>query len=787
MNGLALQIDGKWAVLGEDVSVSVEGNSPIWGEGNSFSLPFELDVEANRHILGNSDQITGQSVYEVLDGKRAILYTLGIPVYYGIIKLDDEVEIDEGTVDITLVSGNLTFEEMIEDMNCQDVALKDRIEVGEGISEFTLRGSLGILQEYRSNFPDEFVRMSVHGISTINVSKPYPQMPYCNARVCYQLPEKKEEESNSSKDFPDVEQNEALSVGIGKYGNYAVLDANRPLSGLCFFVMYFLDCLFYKLNVVYSNDGLSSMEDMTRLAFFSTQFHVDTETKDTEISLDNVTRYMPSFRYKISPKGYSVDFSAKETRLVANSKNFPNVNVSEVIDALKNGFGVKFIYNDRINTMKCVYVKDVLRDNSVEEIKSVEIFSTVKLENKTRGFELSYSASDDNDTSYNYDEWVAINITDSYNKIRSSVSSYSKVLSIDKRIGNAYRTKVDEDAKSVSELRPTLFEVAEFNKVKYGDCSVPANVESVEIGFTPIIQNDVEKKETVAFGYNTDDSTNNTQTFATFLDTEFQYPSMVPYVSFGFYRDILGGWYDFSYTYYSSQREVSEESRVYITDVKRETERALSDRDSGLTLGVMRGPGRDAGVEEYEQNYDGEGNSKYVMVAQDYTFHSDTVDNYARLFDYNGTEAGGVDVDGRFSLKLRAEKPVPESFKMLPFIPYEEYREMYKDVWTEDVILQTWNNWYGAIAEVQGKDYFPITETYAQKRGLFDKFYTEYAYFVVNRKIVRMKCRMEMADILNIDWTKRYKIGDYIGFINKYSYTINAEGMSDVELEMYYI
>ena len=44
-----------------------------------------------------------------------------------------------------------------------------------------------------------------------------------------------------------------------------------------------------------------------------------------------------------------------------------------------------------------------------------------------------------------------------------------------------------------------------------------------------------------------------------------------------------------------------------------------------------------------------------------------------------------------------------------------------------------------------------------------------------------------MADILNIDWTKRYKIGDYIGFINKYSYTINAEGMSDVELEMYYI
>ena len=96
MTGLALQIDGKWAVLSEGDSVNIENNSPVWGEGNSFSLPFELDIEANRHILGNADQITGQSVYEVLDGKRAVLYTLGIPVYYGKIKMEDEVELSEG-------------------------------------------------------------------------------------------------------------------------------------------------------------------------------------------------------------------------------------------------------------------------------------------------------------------------------------------------------------------------------------------------------------------------------------------------------------------------------------------------------------------------------------------------------------------------------------------------------------------------------------------------------------------------------------------------------------------
>ena len=143
MTGLALQIDGKWAVLSEGDSVNIENNSPVWGEGNSFSLPFELDIEANRHILGNADQITGQSVYEVLDGKRAVLYTLGIPVYYGKIKMEDEVELSEGKVDVTLVSGNLTFDEMIEGMNCQDVELMDKIVIGERVTEFTLSATDG--------------------------------------------------------------------------------------------------------------------------------------------------------------------------------------------------------------------------------------------------------------------------------------------------------------------------------------------------------------------------------------------------------------------------------------------------------------------------------------------------------------------------------------------------------------------------------------------------------------------------------------------------------------------
>lgn len=150
-------------------------------------------------------------------------------------------------------------------------------------------------------------------------------------------------------------------------------------------------------------------------------------------------------------------------------------------------------------------------------------------------------------------------------------------------------------------------------------------------------------------------------------------------------------------------------------------------------------------IELYDEDYDEENNFKYTITSTNSAFHSDTVDNYNRTFDYNGTESGGVDPSGRFSLKLRAEKPIGED---------------------------------GALQQL------PIENA---KRGLFDKFYTEYAYFVTHRKIVKLTLRMEIADLINIDWTKRYRIGHYVGFINKYNYTVDKNGIGDITMEMYYL
>ena len=75
----------------------------------------------------------------------------------------------------------------------------------------------------------------------------------------------------------------------------------------------------------------------------------------------------------------------------------------------------------------------------------------------------------------------------------------------------------------------------------------------------------------------------------------------------------------------------------------------------------------------------------------------------------------------------------------------------------------------------------------ADKRGLGDKFYAKYAYWLTHHKTAILECTIELATLVNIDLTKRARIGDYTGFINKIDYSINNNGVGDVLIELYYL
>lgn len=767
MNYLSLKIDGQWAVLDEGTEIALEGNNPLFSDAGSKSYLFRLHVESNRHIFGTSDEIYGESYYKVIDGKRSTLYVMGIPVMTGKIALEDEVMMEDGYVVVNLVSGNLEFAQMIEGMNCREVEQAEDVEVGI---------SLDTINEYRYDLntselvgsssvelPKELILFEEGYVA--NVAHPYPEKKYCNIRACYSLPK---EENVSSVISEDAEK----KFDVESSDPYFVLGAGRRASGVNFYVMYFLDCLFKQLGVSVSMNNLSSMEDMTRLAMVNLNCDI------IKRPFKNITSTTAAVNYKVLSiglaKGNQVDDIYYNTytdvtisKAVATSNNFPDTEVVNVVNSLANAFGVKMLYNSQDGSMQIVYIKDVLKDNATIDIQA-EIYEATKIENNLMGFRLTYNGADD-DTSYNYSDYDNVVLSNSYRRILGFVTPKNKTCYIDSRNGNAYRIKVDEDATTESELNASLFEVGAFADAVYGDCSNDEYVEVMEIPFQPIINNDVNKntnkarrivvREGSAGSTSTETDAEISNKYAFFIPEEFNVPKRVKVLDTWDLalpdRKVIPG-YGIDYSYISYQGEEIDDllksnksasnRRGEIVDYSLPDSNKVNSYDTGFMLGIMRGPGNAAGVEYFDKDFDNEGNYRVAFTSGNYAFTSDSIDNCNRDFDYNGTGEGGVDYSGRFSLKLRAGK-------------YDK----------------------------DGNPVVTIQDGNRANRGLYDKFWKEYAYFAVHKKILRIVCRMEVADLVAIDWTKRYRIGGHVGFIANYSYSVSTDGMSDVELDLYYI
>lgn len=113
--------------------------------------------------------------------------------------------------------------------------------------------------------------------------------------------------------------------------------------------------------------------------------------------------------------------------------------------------------------------------------------------------------------------------------------------------------------------------------------------------------------------------------------------------------------------------------------------------------------------------------------------------------------------EGRFSLKLRSEKPNP-----------------YFDA------SQPESN--------SNRRYLEITNKNLQGRGLCDQFYKEYSYFIRHARIVKRPVHMTIAQLLAIDKTVRVTVGNITGFIKKIQYGVsNKTGLGIMTMEIMYI
>ena len=851
--------------LPDDFSIDIDDQNPLFNDNEMFSYPVKLSMEGNRFLLGNIDDPANIDRPVGLEHTKMRIVVDNQPFRSGTLVTAEDEEID-GALTMNITASEHSIDDLIGQLTCRDIPLKDKILIGEKIGDVTaslrysyhvqvkFEGKKGDKDEYPStsesatavftpqalgfSYPAECHTISgtkeqaqadkeyyADGKSVwrprvktsyINVSEPYPNAKYCNARVAY-LHHGIDDDGKTTDAVDPITK----KTGHNKHWPYWVLDANRPQSGICFYVMYFLDCLFSYLGVSFDNSELMAVEDMRHLCFFTTHCKYDEEHKYPNrvpyfTSIDEINNWLYSrgcgghfeFHDGENMQVNRVDYTASDGQryianvgtdgvssitvypsvisrsvqanimlMYANSDNFPEESVQTVLDSLFASFGIKFDYNYEQKHVRAYFVRNVFRSQEDPIDFPGRVISMHKIAEKITGVRVCYSEESsskeqqgnirqgvkDYNTDYDYIDYpqksTVTNKTyaeifrmPNQNNASGNVNCY-----IDRKTGNAYRIKVNGDAESAQDLKPVLFEVGAYKGVEIGDCSELNEefVEELSSDFQPMVFNDVNYQLEIATASGSYQS--NGQSVV--LNPGGIQPILAAYIDedmeHEFIEQRVRQNLASNICEYSID-EVLELEENYDPSQTQDGNSPLQSIDWGLAIALMRGGGTDATIQMYDYNYDGFGNSKWRTVAGLYALASDSIDMWGNEFDYNGVHEG-IGGGERFSLKIRAWKQ-PE-WANAP-------------ICDPDVVnAQT--------GEIEKK---------IRSRGLFDTFLSEYANFILKRRKYRIKIECSAAQVADVPnhWARRFRINGLVGFINKLSYNVSAaEGLNNLEVEFY--
>ena len=869
---LVILAGGKPMTLSDDFSISIELSNPLFNDTEMFSYPVSLPLDGNRHVLKNVDDINSDLRPVSYEHTPMQIIADGIPFASGTAVMQED-EAVEDSLSMNIDASTQSFDDLIGDLKCRDIPIPDEdkkdLLIGEKIGNVHVKISykyhavvkysgkksdddiysdhpdtvestiepqaLGfsypaickvdskqfsqeskMTRSYKNN---NSVIMPVVLKSFINVSDAYgastryagaPAAKYCNARICY----KHYDIDSDGKTSSDVVQAKDSTDLYEDKSPYWVLDAARPQSGICFYVLYFLDCLFKYLGVQFDKSALTDVEDFKHLCFFTTHCQYDTElaygTKDNPFynNIDDINKWLSSRgcggQFKLedpSPKQVqsfyldgqekvvgkdkiqsiqlestiqSSSISANILSMYANSDNFPDESVSTVIEALENAFGIKFNYDYEQKKVTAYLIRDVFR-KQLPQPRSfhAQVHSIVPLSEKITGVRVRYSSEADSkeqkqyvkdsrkninmgyDTDFNYIDYPkdrTVYRENLYTDIFRHLSNGDKNVYVDLTTGNAYRVKVDGDATTADELRATLFEVGQWKGVEYGDCSTINEdfIQDFSIDFTPITFSDVNYNRELLLASGAISGTYKGQTASI---TKINSKELQP---------VLAAYIDEDMEHEFVEQRIrntisSSWADFYLTEI--------------LKL-----------VESYDPSKTDDGNSplqSYDWGLAIAMMRGGGTDLTTQTYDYNYDGFGNskwCTVAGEYAL-------------------------------TSDTMDQ-WGNQFdynGTMDGLGGGERFslkirafkqpewaeqPLCNENVRNRGLFDTFMIDYAYFLLNRKKYRVKCSASVAQIADIQnhWKEWWLIDGKKCLINKVNADLTVtDGLGEVELEVYSI
>lgn len=869
-NHLAIRLRGRYLALLPGTSVDIEDSNPYFNDvQETYTYAFEVPLDGNRDVLGNVDDIQSDSRLVEHENNEMSILVDGIPLRNGKVATADDQEIFD-RVSISMCSNVRSLSDYFSDLECRDVPVMDKLQIGEMIGNVTATfsadcrlktknsGKTGFLswswrrtkQSLGSTSGDVEIELPALGYSTpgicvensshysdgsndengaadgkeptyvqrfTNVTDEYPKAKYCNARVCYM--HYKQNDDGTSSDIVD----QSGTGSNSRFNPYLVLEADRPQSGVCFYVLYFLDCLFHYLRdygISYDNSHLTSVADMKRLAFFTTRCKYDLERKyDRDVrdkdghivqrvfdynSVDEINRWLSTRNtgskleakwektksvggikyngqfYKVGDKlpdgttvryadievsNVDVDIRANIMKMYANSQNFPEDSVQSIIDSLWASFGIRFFLNQETMVVTPRFIRDIFRDDDAPIRLHCTVISAKKVSEKITGFRMKYSAESDR---REQDQNIVNGVRDydtrydykDYRRIKSD-ETYQQIIT---------HCGVSDMSLYVDRTTGNKYRVkvdsdatvqSEFHPVIFE----VGQFKGVEIGDCSPEMDDFVEEMSSGFQPVDFNDVNGRLEKAAGTDDQTQVTS-----------DQTGA------TAYISSVNATDKEQVLAAFINEDMWHEFCERRIQTAFG-------DDYVDMYlvescktKESFDPEGSDEGISPLQEYDWGTSIAlmrgggaDATIEYYDY--------DYDGFGSAKWRM---VPGVYGM-----------------SSDSI-----DCWGAVYDYNGtapgvgdgerfslkvRAYINDPETgevlcddKVARRGLYDTFMAEYSHFLLNRKVVRLEVMCEVSELIDIKWAKRYDIGGYVGWINKVSTHISGEnGIESVTIEMY--
>lgn len=336
---LTILANGKPLALKEDASISIELKNPLFNDTEMFSYPVDLPIEGNRHVLKNVDDVSSDIRPVSYEHTPMQIIADGVPFASGIAIIQEDERLED-SISLNVDVSTQSFVDLIGDLKCNEVPIptkyRDQLLIGEKIDEVSVSvnykteveikyqgkkgnkkyGSVGDDYTTETTFSPQALGFSYPAqcketgnlheavllktytypngnsvkipdvlTSYINVSDAYPHKLFCNARVCYAHHDLNDDGTTSEslvqystkRKGEDPNNKNHEQEMYEDRGPIWVLDADRPQSGICFYMLFFLDCLFEYLGVQFDKSALEAIGDMKRLCSFTTKCAYDIE------------------------------------------------------------------------------------------------------------------------------------------------------------------------------------------------------------------------------------------------------------------------------------------------------------------------------------------------------------------------------------------------------------------------------------------------------------------------------------------------------------------------------